>query len=126
MADDPTTPAPPAAPATPATPASAGREPDARFLLANERTLLAWLRTGLGLQGGGVVVFQLATRVEAREVLGVVLLALGAVCHVIGWQRYHAADRAIRADRVPARGLAPDLLVLVLVAAGVALIALLL
>lgn len=101
-------------------------EPDARFLLANERTLLAWLRTGLALQGGGIVVFQLADRLGARELLGVLLIAAGAACHVIGWQRYRAADRAIRADRLPARGLAPDLLVLVLVVASVAVVAALL
>ena len=98
-------------------------EPDARFLLANERTLLAWLRTGLALQGGGIIVFQLADRLGARELLGVLLIAGGALCHVIGWQRYHAADRAIRADRLPARGLAPDILVLVLVTATVAVVA---
>ncbi len=31
-----------------------GEEPDPRFSLANERTSLAWMRTGLGLVGGGV------------------------------------------------------------------------
>jgi putative membrane protein len=30
--------------------------PDYRFTLANERTLLAWLRTGLALVAGGVAV----------------------------------------------------------------------
>jgi putative membrane protein len=97
-----------------------------RFLLANERTLLAWLRTGLALQGGGIVVFQLADRLGARELLGVLLIAGGAACHLAGWQRFRAADRAIRADRLPARGLAPDVLVLVLVAASVAVVAALL
>jgi putative membrane protein len=113
MADDPT---------TPASPAERDRDPDARFLLANERTLLAWLRTGLALQGGGILVFQLVTRLAAQEAVGVVLLVLGAVCHVVGWQRYRAADGAIRENRLPARGLAPDLVALVLVATGVVLI----
>jgi putative membrane protein len=102
------------------------REPDARFLLANERTLLAWLRTGLALQGGGIVVFQLADRLGARELLGLLLIAVGAVCHVVGWRRYRDADDAIRADRLPTRGLAPDLLVLALVAASAAMVAALL
>ena len=31
-------------------------EPDLRFLQANERTLLAWLRTALALMGFGFVV----------------------------------------------------------------------
>jgi putative membrane protein len=96
------------------------RDPDVRFLLANERTLLAWLRTGLALQGGGLLVVQLATRVDAREVLGMMLLAVGALVHVAGWRRYRAADAAIREDRLPPRGVAPDLLVLVLVVISVA------
>jgi putative membrane protein len=95
-------------------------EADVRFLLANERTLLAWLRTGLALQGGGLVILQLATTLEAREVIGVLLIAVGATCHYVGWRRYRAADAAIREDRLPARGLAPDLLVLVLIAISVA------
>jgi len=99
------------------------RDPDARFLLANERTLLAWLRTGLALQGGGIVLAQLADRIDARVGLGIVLLVVGALCHLVGWQRYRAADRAIRADRLPPRGLAPDLVVLVLVVLSVAMAA---
>ncbi len=31
-----------------------GSEPDPRFSFANERTLLAWVRTGLALLAGGV------------------------------------------------------------------------
>ena len=107
-------------------PALPHREPDARFLLANERTLLAWLRTGLALQGGGIIIFQLADRLGARELVGLLLIVTGAACHVVGWQRYRAADTAIRADRLPTRGLAPDLVVLVLVVASVAIVAALL
>ena len=33
---------------------------DVRFLLANERTLLAWIRTAVTLQAGGLAVTQLA------------------------------------------------------------------
>ncbi|MFC7482946.1 YidH family protein [Luedemannella flava] len=36
------------------------RDIDVRFLLANERTLLAWLRTALALMAGGVALAQLA------------------------------------------------------------------
>jgi putative membrane protein len=100
---------------------TADKDPDIRFLLANERTLLAWLRTGLALQGGGLVIFQLATRLDGREALGLALLAIGAVCHLVGWRRYRLADRAIRRDELPARGVAPDVLVMVLVATSLAL-----
>ena len=37
----------------------AGREPDPRFTLANERTFLAWIRTALGLLAGGIGVLTL-------------------------------------------------------------------
>jgi putative membrane protein len=104
----------------PEAPAAPDRDPDVRFLLANERTLLAWLRTGLALQGGGLLVVQLATGLDAREVIGVVLLAAGALCHLTGWRRFRAADRAIRANRLPARGLAPDLIALTMVALSLA------
>src|SRR5512143_4011550 len=35
-----------------------GDEPDPRFTFANERTFLAWARTGLALIGGGLVAAQ--------------------------------------------------------------------
>lgn len=38
-----------------------GEEPDPRFSLANERTSLAWMRTGLGLVGGGVAIVSLSS-----------------------------------------------------------------
>jgi putative membrane protein len=90
-------------------------DPDVRFLLANERTLLAWLRTGIAIQAGGVAVFHLATGLDLRQVMGLVLLTVGMVCHVVGWYRFRAADRAIRRGVLPARGRAPDLVVLTIV-----------
>lgn len=91
------------------------RDVDARFLLANERTLLAWLRTGLALQASGLGVFQLADRLHGRELVALALLALGSACHAAGWWRYRAADTALRRQQLPRRGYAPDALVLVLV-----------
>ena len=51
-----------------------GEEPDYRFSLANERTFLAWVRTALGLLGGGVAVeaFGVASP-HLRSVLAVTL-----------------------------------------------------
>ena len=41
-----------------------GVTPDYRFSLANERTFLAWLRTGLALVGGGFAVDQFLPRLH--------------------------------------------------------------
>ncbi|MDP9496641.1 MAG: DUF202 domain-containing protein [Actinomycetota bacterium] len=87
-------------------------DPDVRFLLANERTLLAWLRTGLAVQAGGLAVLQFATALDRRTALGLAVLALGILCVIGGWWRHRQADRAIRTGRLPARGVVPDLVVL--------------
>ena len=79
-----------------------GYEPDVRFLLANERTLLAWLRTSIAIIAGALAVLQFATSLEARAAIGIALLLFGACCAGVGLSRYRAADRAIRADRLPA------------------------
>ena len=92
--------------------------PDVRFLLANERTLLAWLRTSIALQAGGLAVLQFATTLRARGVIGVGLLFIGAASGVFGYISYRAADRAIRADRLPNAGIGPRFVTAVVVALG--------
>jgi len=52
-------------------------EVDARFLLANERTLLAWQRTAFALVAGGVAAPQLGDDVAARGLLAALLLLSG-------------------------------------------------
>ncbi len=84
-------------------------DPDARFLLANERTLLAWLRTALAMQAGGVGVLQFVTRVEARTAIGLSLLGLGALAAVVGYVRYRSAEVALRRGQLPATGIGPAL-----------------
>lgn len=92
-------------------------EVDARFLLANERTLLAWVRTGLTLMAAGVAARQLDEGVARHRVVSELLVLLGTLAVVAGGLRYVAADRALREGRLPATGRFPLLLV-----AGVALI----
>lgn len=100
-------------------------EVDARFVLADERTLLAWVRTALTFVAGGVAVHQLADeRGSAALATGLLLVGLGAA--VAGAVRFAAADRAVRSGRVPATGRSPYVLVAVvcvvaLVAVGVVL-----
>jgi len=74
---------------------------DYRFLLANERTFLAWMRTALGLIAGGVALEQFV-RIDNGE--GVVAIAIaiilaGALVAVIGTVRWSRTDAAMRSGR---------------------------
>ena len=76
--------------------------PDYRFTLANERTLLAWLRTGLALVAGGVAVAEFAPDLgvpwgSAAVAVALVLTGLGAA--VGGYVRWRRNERAIADDR---------------------------
>lgn len=77
---------------------------DIRFLLANERTLLAWIRTSLAVLAGGLVLMQVH---RGHQAIGLFVLATGALVSLIGYSRYRAADRAIRAGRLPSAGKGP-------------------
>lgn len=102
-----------------------GDEPDPRFSLANERTFLAWLGTGLALLSAGVGLHSLSrgagrTSNPAAEIVLVVLGLLCPVQAVIGWAR---AERALREGRpLPGPGLAPVLAVGLLVAGALYLV----
>ncbi|SHN71345.1 putative membrane protein [Geodermatophilus obscurus] len=76
--------------------------PDYRFTLANERTLLAWLRTGLALVAGGVAVAEFAPDLgvawgSAAVAVALVLTGLGAA--VGGYVRWRRNEQAIVTDR---------------------------
>lgn len=108
-------------------------EPDLRILQANERTLLAWIRTGLALMAFGFVAARLTVwlRLEHPERngafpawIGIAVLALGTACHVIGALRFVRARRAIIDGRSIEPGAFGPVLVAALVAtAGIAAIA---
>ena len=76
--------------------------PDYRFTLANERTLLAWLRTALALVAGGVAVATYAPDLGVPGGSGVVALGLvliGLSTAVAGYRRWRGNEEAIRDDR---------------------------
>lgn len=88
---------------------------DARFLLANERTLLAWIRTALTFIVAGFAVQQFATDLRARELVALVFILLGGTSAAAGTTRYLASDRALRSGRLPAVGRWPTLIGVALV-----------
>ncbi|MFF2813055.1 YidH family protein [Streptomyces sp. NPDC058000] len=75
-----------------------GTTPDYRFSLANERTFLAWLRTGLALIGGGFAVDQFLPRLHGnlRLAFTVVLLVGGALCALRAVNHWVRCERAMR------------------------------
>ncbi len=78
---------------------------DIRFLLANERTMLAWVRTALTLIAGGVAVAFISTDSQYGTVAGMGAVAFGGLLALIGYIRYQVADAAIRAGKLPATGM---------------------
>ncbi len=100
------------------------QEPDVRFTYANERTFLAWNRTALALVATGVAATQLLPSLHVtggRRILGLPLIALGALVAVTAFVHWRANDRAMRRNRPLPRSPMP--LVLSLGIGGVAVIA---
>lgn len=76
----------------------AGSEPDPRFSFANERTLLAALRTSLALISAGVAVNVISVPLAGwgQRFLTVELMTLGGVLALGAWVRWARAERAMR------------------------------
>jgi len=104
-----------------------GREPDYRFSLANERTLLAWVRTALALDAAGLGVIRFAPPLGGsggREAVGVALVLLGALAAWSGHRRFVAAGRAIRAGAPLPASSAPRVLAATLAGLSLVIVAL--
>lgn len=79
-----------------------GTAPDPRFSFANERTFLAWIRTGLALMIAGGAVAQFADVAgELRGFLAAVLIGLGAAVSFLSYDRWRRAEMAMRLEQPP-------------------------
>ena len=77
-------------------------EPDVRFTYANERTFLAWNRTALALIATGVAATQLLPEFNVnggRRILGLPLIALGALVALTSFLHWQANQRAMSRDQ---------------------------
>jgi uncharacterized membrane protein YidH (DUF202 family) len=107
---------------------------DRRVHMANERTFLAWIRTAISIMAFGFVVekFSLFLRqlpyylgraaapppTGASSVIGIVLVALGALMGVLAFFRYRTVERQIESDRYAPSPLLSVLLTLAVVTIG--------
>ncbi|HEY0001859.1 MAG TPA: DUF202 domain-containing protein [Actinoplanes sp.] len=101
-----------------------GRAPDYRFSLANERTFLAWIRTGLALIAGGLACAQFLPPLPVqhlREVIAIVLLVLGGLVALRAVDHWARTERAMRLGRELPASKFPAILAIV-VALGAALL----
>jgi putative membrane protein len=76
-----------------------GSTPDYRFSLANERTFLAWVRTGLALIAGGLATAQFLPELRLsylREALAISLLGLGGAVALRALNHWLRCERAMR------------------------------
>jgi putative membrane protein len=98
-----------------------GQDADARFTLANDRTLLAWTRTALALLAAGGAVQELSN-VPARRALAVLLGLAGIATAAAGGLRYQRMAAALRRGENPAAGRAPIALAGAVAAIGLLLV----
>src|SRR5947207_4484211 len=98
--------------------ATGGHRPDVQLSFANERTFLAWERTGLGLITAGLAITQLLPSFDVpggRRLIGLPLIGLGIVVALLSYWEWHINQEAMRHDRPLPRTLLP-LVVAVVVA----------
>jgi inner membrane protein YidH len=111
----------------PAEDGALGTTPDYRFSLANERTFLAWIRTGLALVGGGLAVAAFIPPLRwpfVREGIAIGLLLLGATVSLRAVDHWARCERAMRLGRPLPRSRFPAVLALVIGAGAVLMLVL--
>jgi putative membrane protein len=78
-----------------------GTDPDPRFSFANERTFLAWARTGLALIGGGLAAAQVLHfgLGGAHLLVAIPAILLGGLIAIVSYQRWERNERSMRLGR---------------------------
>ncbi|MFE7721459.1 YidH family protein [Nocardia rhizosphaerihabitans] len=101
-----------------------GEEPDARFSLANERTFLAWIRTGLSLlaAAAAVQVIDGWWPLWFRVLLSAMLTGTGVVCAIQAWRGWFHTEKALRHGRALPDQRVNVILVFALVLAAISLL----
>ncbi|MFG1602560.1 YidH family protein [Actinoplanes sp. NPDC049265] len=102
-----------------------GEPPDYRFSLANERTFLAWIRTGLALIAGGLACAQFLPPLpiaHLREGIAVALLVLGGLVALRAVDHWARTERAMRLKQDLPRSRFPAVLAIVVAAGAVILV----
>lgn len=111
---------------------------DRRVHMANERTFLAWVRTGISIMAFGFVVEKFSLFVKQlsyylgkeatpppagySSIFGIILVGLGACMGVLAYIRYRAVERQIDDDTYAPSPLLSVLLTLALVVIGLFLV----
>ncbi len=106
--------------------------------LANERTFLAWIRTSIGIMAFGFVVVKFSLFVKQLSIIlgkehiihqkgysaiiGIVLVAFGALISLIAYLRYKKTEREINQDSYKSSSLMISMLVVFLLLISVLLI----
>ncbi|MFC4067765.1 YidH family protein [Actinoplanes subglobosus] len=102
-----------------------GTTPDYRFSLANERTFLAWIRTGLALIAGGLACAQFLPPLPVRhlrEIIAILLLVLGALVALRAVDHWVRTERAMRMGTDLPRSRFPAVLAIAVAAGAVVII----
>ena len=104
-----------------------GSEPDPRFTFANERTFLAWIRTGLGFLAAGVAIAAVA-RLSSRlgvevRIASIALIVCGLLTGAGAFLRWMSNERALRLNqRLPSSLMLPLLVAALVVVALIAFV----